>query len=237
MGHVIVLDADVAARSRVAEHFVANALRVTQVDSFQDLGAVLAREPADAILVSIRIDDDFGALRHLTRSTSVPVLVLSDSFLTEEDKVRGLEAGAADYLSKSIGLRELLARANAAIRRHKAVSADRNRRSYSFADCRLTVRERRFSRPGSADVILTVAEFNLMVAFLRAPRRILSRERLLDASRMHAEEIYDRSLDALVLRLRRKIEADSAAPELIKTARGAGYFFDSDVSFEDRTPR
>jgi DNA-binding response OmpR family regulator len=79
---------------------------------------------------------------------------------------------------------------------------------------------------------LTAGEFNLLVAFLKAPRQVLSREQLLAASRVHEEEVYDRSIDVLILRLRRKLEIDSSNPNLIKTERGVGYFFDADVEVE-----
>ncbi|KQV73251.1 winged helix-turn-helix domain-containing protein [Rhizobium sp. Root1220] len=234
MGHLILLDADTDAGAKVAEHFLANAFLVTVVADFRKLRHALAKGVADALLVNIDNPENFHDLRELTRITPVPVIVASARLLDEEHKVRGFEAGAADYVHKSMGLRELEARIQGSIRRNRLVTADRTRRSYAFGDCKLTVRDRRFSRPGVSDAVLTVAEFNLIIAFLNAPRQVLSREKLLNASRVNFEEIYDRSLDALVMRLRRRIEIDPSRPRLIRTVRGKGYIFDVGVDVEPR---
>jgi len=108
----------------------------------------------------------------------------------------------------------------------------RDRRSYSFSGYDLSVRHRSLIHPARGEIGLTSAEFNLLTVFLADPGKILSRERLLAASRLHEGEIFDRSLDALILRLRRKIEIDPSKPLLIRTVRGTGYFFDSDVAIE-----
>lgn len=99
-----------------------------------------------------------------------------------------------------------------------------------FRGLTLNLRQRRLISEEGNEVKLTAGEFNLLVAFLEKPRDVLSREQLLVASRVREEEVYDRSIDVLILRLRRKLEGDPTAPELIKTARGAGYFFDADVN-------
>ncbi|KAF5888479.1 winged helix-turn-helix domain-containing protein, partial [Rhizobium sp. PEPV16] len=105
----------------------------------------------------------------------------------------------------------------------------KDRKIYSFGEWVLNVKLRRLTYGEDQEVKLTAGEFNLLAAFLRAPRQVLSREQLLSASRVHDEEVFDRSIDVLILRLRRKLERDPSKPTLIKTERGAGYVFDADV--------
>ncbi len=141
--------------------------------------------------------------------------------------------GADDYMVKPFGLRELLARVRAVLRRSDAArrrsrKADKRMR-YRFAGWELSMHTRRLVSPEGRTVALTAGEFNLLIAFLRSPQRVLSREQLLAASRVHGEEVFDRSVDIQILRLRRKLEVDPRQPQLIKTERGAGYIFAAEV--------
>jgi two-component system, OmpR family, response regulator len=151
----------------------------------------------------------------------------------EIDRVVGLELGADDYLTKPFSPRELLARIRAVLRRselqvrHQEQDAKRTR--YRFAGWVLSLRNRRLTSPSGEIVPLTKAEFALLTALLQSPQRVLSREHLLGASRVHDNEVFDRSIGIQILRLRRKIEVDAAAPELIKTERGVGYIFSAPV--------
>jgi DNA-binding response OmpR family regulator len=159
--------------------------------------------------------------------------VLTGHRRDETDRVVGLELGADDYMMKPFGLRELLARVRAVLRRAQA-GAQRARRSehrlrYRFAGWELNARTRRLVSPTGAGMALSAGEFNLLTAFLRSPQQVLSREQLLAASRVHDEEVLDRSVDIGILRLRRKLEADPSNPQLIRTERGAGYVFTAPV--------
>jgi DNA-binding response OmpR family regulator len=151
----------------------------------------------------------------------------------EADRVMGLELGADDYLVKPFSPRELLARIRALLRRsrtHETVADGLARiRAYRFAGWELSVRLRRLTSPRGEPVALTNSEFNLLVAFLAAPHRVLSREQLLSLSRLHDDEVYDRSIDVQVGRLRKKIDADEIGIPLIRTERGAGYVFTAPV--------
>src|SRR5207244_4364536 len=141
----------------------------------------------------------------------------------------GLELGADDYLTKPFSPRELLARIRTVLRRTKssALTQARQRevRAYRFDGFELNLRTRRLKSTDGRNIDLTNGEFNLLAALLAAPQRVLTREQLLDASRVYDNEVYDRSIDVQVLRLRRKIEVDPTEPQLILTERGAGYCF------------
>jgi DNA-binding response OmpR family regulator len=150
----------------------------------------------------------------------------------EADRVMGLELGADDYLTKPFSPRELLARIRTVLRRTKgpALTEARQRevRAYRFVDFELNLRTRRLTR-STRRIELTNGEFNLLAALLAAPERILTRDQLLEASRVYDNEVYDRAIDIQVLRLRRKIERDPSQPQFIITERGAGYIFSSAV--------
>jgi len=147
----------------------------------------------------------------------------------EADRVMGLELAADDYLTKPFSPRELLARIRALLRRTRegqtVADVVQKIRAYRFAGFELNVRLRRLTAPGGGNVPLTNTEFNLLAAFLAAPQRVLSRDQLLSLSRLHNDEVYDRSIDVQVGRLRKKIQPDQAAAEIIRTERGAGYVF------------
>ena len=151
----------------------------------------------------------------------------------EADRVMGLELGADDYLTKPFSTRELLARIRALLRRAQAqasvAEAIAKVRAYRFGGWELNVRLRKLKNPTGDPVDLTNGEFNLLVAFLNAPRCVLTRDQLLDMSRLHNDEVYGRAIDLQILRLRRKIEDDPAKPKYITTERGAGYVFASSV--------
>ena len=164
----------------------------------------------------------------LREASSIPILMLTGR-AEEADRVMGLELGADDYLTKPFSPRELLARIRALLRRARAQStvadAIAKVRAYRFGGWELNVGLRKLKSPDGEPVELTNNEFSLLTAFLSAPQRILTRDQLLDLSRLHNAEVYDRSIDIQILRLRRKIEADPANPKFITTERGAGYVF------------
>src|SRR6202790_2902676 len=148
--------------------------------------------------------------------------------LDEIDRIVGLELGADDYIVKPFSLRELLARLRAVLRRQEmervARTRDPERGGYRFEGWQLERRGRRLFDPNATPIALSKGEYALLLAFLEAPQRLLSREHLLQATRIH-EDIFDRSIDVQVLRLQRKLETDPSASRVIQAERGVGYVF------------
>ncbi len=205
-------------------------MQVTALGSGKEIGDVMARHTIDLLILDLKLpgEDGMQIARNLRAESDVPIIMLTGR-KDEADRVMGLELGADDYLTKPFSPRELLARIRALLRRsrsHETVADSLTRiRAYRFAGWELNVRLRRLKSPQGETIPTTNSEFNLLVAFLAAPQRVLSREQLLELSRLHDDEVYDRSVDVQVGRLRRKIEPKGAPTQLIRTERGAGYVF------------
>lgn len=231
MKHILVVDDDPAMRSLITEYLTQHALRVTAVSDSREMNRVLGNDPVDVVVVDLNLghEDGLEIVRSLPSKVDVPVIIISGDRLDEADKVIGLELGASDYITKPFGTREFLARIRAALRINSSLGRSKDKRSYRFAEWSLNLKQRRLISPSGEEIKLTASEFNLLVALLGKPREVLTREKLLSASRVHEEEVYDRSIDVLVLRLRRKLEEDPSEPQLIKTVRGIGYMLDTDV--------
>jgi two-component system OmpR family response regulator len=230
-GHILAVDDDPSVRQMVVDYLGDNDLRVTAVASARLIPDVMAREVIDLLILDLRMPGEDGmevARRLREESPGLPIIMLTGR-KEEADRVMGLELGADDYLTKPFSPRELLARIRALLRRSRAQQtvADglQKMRAYRFAGFELNVRLRRLTSPGGGNVPLTNTEFNVLAAFLAAPQRVLSRDQLLGLSRLHDDEVYDRSIDTQVARLRKKIEAPGSKVELIRTERGAGYVF------------
>jgi len=228
--HVLVIDDDASMRSLLIDYLTQHAFRVTGIGDSQQLTRILATDPVDLVIVDLNLghEDGLEIVRTLSASCDAPIIIISGDRLEEADKVVGLELGAVDYITKPFGIREFLARVRASLR-ERVVKGPKERKTYSFGDWVLNMKLRKLVYADTTDVKLTAGEFNLLTAFLKSPRQILSREQLLAASRIHDDEVFDRSIDVLILRLRRKLEIDPSRPRLIRTERGAGYVFDADV--------
>jgi two-component system OmpR family response regulator len=234
-GHVLIVDEDAAARERVAHYLALNDFRVTPAADAKRMMEILRDEPIDLVALepTLRGEDGHQVARRLRETSMVPIIIVS-SRDEEADRVMGLELGADDYVTKPFSTRELLARIRAVIRRYRCSEGSSGRsptvRAYHFAGWTLNVPLHSLVSPAGQKVAISNGEFGLLVAFLSRPQRILSRDQLLELSRLRSAEVYDRSIDVQILRLRRKIETDPARPELIKTERGLGYQFCTSVT-------
>jgi len=240
--HVLVVDDDAVDRERVANYLAINGFRVTPAESGKRMMEILRDEPIDlvALETTLRGEDGQHLARRLRETSMVPIIIVT-SRTEEADRVMGLELGADDYVTKPFSMRELLARIRAVMRRytHSESALDRSRavRAYQFAGWNLNVPLRALKAPSGERVPITNGEFGLLLAFLTRPNRSLSRDQLLELSRLRSTEVYDRSIDVQILRLRRKIETDPARPELIKTERGLGYRLRASVTTVCATAR
>ncbi len=234
IAHVLAVDDDPSVRQMIADYLGDNEVRVTTLASGREIADAMARETIDLLVLDLRLpgEDGMQIARKLREESDVPIIMLTGR-KDEADRVMGLELGADDYLTKPFSPRELLARIRALLRRsraHETVADGLARiRAYRFEGWELSVRLRRLTTPQGETVALTNSEFNLLAAFLAAPQRVLSRDQLLNLSRLHNDEVYDRSIDVQIGRLRKKLEPDASQPRLIRTERGAGYVFTASV--------
>jgi DNA-binding response OmpR family regulator len=232
--HILVIDDDPQIRTLLQEYLAENGLRVSVASTGNQMSQILADEPIDLIVLDLRLagEDGMAITRSLRDESAIPIVMLT-GVRDEADRVMSLELGADDYLTKPFSPRELLARIRTVLRRTKTAAPGQARnheiRAYRFADFELNLRTRRLKQRDGRNIVLTNGEFNLLAALLAAPERILTRDQLLETSRVYDNEVYDRAIDIQVLRLRRKIEADPSQPQFIITERGVGYIFRSPV--------
>lgn len=232
--HILVIDDDADVRELVVEYLGKNDMRVSAGASGADMFALFDREAIDLVLLDLKLpgEDGMQLARALRERATVPIVLLTGRN-EEADRVMGLELGADDYVTKPFSPRELLARVRAVLRRYQVQATlperDNTRRAYRFSGWELNLRTRRLVSPAGEAVELSNGEFSLLNALCRAPQRVLSRDQLLSMSRLHEAEVYDRTIDVQIRRLRLKIEPDPTTPRLILTERGAGYRLASEV--------
>jgi two-component system OmpR family response regulator len=232
--HVLMVDDDPAICGLVSEYLTQNDIQVTAVSNGKQMLEVIGREAIDLLLLDLRLqgEDGMHLARTVRHSSKVPIVMLTGK-VEEADRIMGLELCADDYVTKPFSPRELLARIRAVLRRAQmevvTPGRDETLRAYRFEGWELNVRLHRLLSPNGERIEISRGEFSLLCALLSAPQRILTRDQLLELSRLHSTEVYDRSIDVQILRLRRKIEADPTHPAFIRTERGVGYYFDAPV--------
>lgn len=231
---VLVVDDDPDLCSLLADYLSGNGFVVQTVHDGVAMRDLLSQTPPDAIVMDLMLpgEDGLSLTRAIKAQWDIPVLMLSARG-EEMDRVIGLEVGADDYLAKPFGPRELLARLRALMRRAHPVSGGRGptapagaeaAQRMAFGPFVLDTAGHRLLREGH-EVALTSAEYDLLAVLVAHPGRVLSRDRLIDLLKGYDRDPFDRSVDSRVTRLRRKIEADPAAPQYIRTVRGEGYLF------------
>lgn len=233
---VAIVEDDEDIRDLVATRLSQDGFDALACAGGADLDDALAAQTIDLIVLDLMLpgEDGFSICRRLSASAGPPIIILSARG-EDVDRIVGLEIGADDYLAKPFNPRELSARIRAVLRRRQqsaAVSADEpdiDREVYRFAGWTVDVDDRAVAAPDGMPVILSAGEFALLVAFVRRPRRVLTRDQLLDWTRGDASAPVDRAIDVQLSRLRRKLGDDPREPRLIKTVRGDGYLFAADV--------
>lgn len=228
---VVEDDADIAAL--IAAMLTERGFEVLRAGDGRDVERFITREQVDLIILDIMLpgEDGVSICRRLRPRYTVPILMLT-ALGSEADRIVGLESGADDYLCKPFAPRELLARVRALLRRVRMSQAETVERNmhYAFEGYFVDMARMLLTAPDGAQVPLTSGEFNLLVVFCRFPRQVLSREALLQHLHNQPATVFDRSIDTLIGRLRRKIEPDGKEPDFIRTVRNGGYMFSPRVA-------
>ena len=227
---VLVIDDDPSMRRMLSNYLEQHEMRVTLASHRQDVVRQFAAGDPSLVILDLPLghEDGLDLLREIRSRSDVPVIITTGHRSDEIDRVVGLELGADDYVTEPFGVRELLARIRAVLRRQETCRLASQREAAQgrcrFGSWQLDRRARRLTNTAGELVALTKGEYALLLAFLDAPQCPLSREQLLQATRVQ-EDVFDRSIDAQVFRLRRKLEIEPSAPRIIQTKRGVGYVF------------
>ena len=239
--HILVVDDDLDIRELLQQYLEKNGFQVSVAANGRQMRGALAAASVDLIVLDLMMpgEDGLSLCRELAarKGHTVPILMLTAKN-EEADRILGLEMGADDYLTKPFASRELLARIRAVLRRTRMVPAhlrlaesDHLRR---FGDWTLDTKAHHLLDASGAMVSLSGAEYRLLRVFLDHPQRVLTRDQLLGLTQGRDAELFERSIDILVSRLRKRLEPDSREPRYIKTVRSEGYMFSVAVASEAR---
>lgn len=235
--NILVVDDDPRIRTMLRRYLVEEGFRVSEAADGSAMRVALDSEKADLVLLDLMMpgEDGLSLARQVRQRSDIPIIMLTGKG-DLIDRVAGLEAGADDYIAKPFHLREVLARIRTVLRRGRpstqasqGASPDAQE-TLVFQGWRLDLVRRELRRPEGETVPLTTGEFELLRVFAVHPNRVLARDQLMNLIKGQEWAAYDRAIDAQVVRLRKKIEADPASPTLIKTVRGVGYIFATTVT-------
>jgi two-component system OmpR family response regulator len=231
--HLLVVDDDREIRNLLTEYLEQSGYRVTAVGDGKTMRRVLESHRIDIVILDLMLpgEDGLSLCRDLRNRSNLPVLMLTARG-TEIDRIVGLEMGADDYLVKPFNPRELLARIKSILRRANALPPNLESgdvKLYRFAGWTLDVAARNAIAPDGLVVPLSGAEFRLLNVFLEHPQRVLSRDQLLELASGREAILFDRSIDVMIGRLRKRLQDDGKEPALIKTVRGEGYVLAAQV--------
>jgi len=229
--HIAVVDDEAPAREMVGDYLRMHGFEVTTCDGGASLRQTIAKQRPDLIVLDLNMpqEDGLSIIRTLKQQTAIPIIMLTAT-AGAIDRVVGLELGADDYLAKPCELRELLARIRSVLRRSVSAAsgeaaAPRPQVLIRFGTKWLDLQAQLLRDDRGNEYPLAGSEFALLKVFAENPKRVLSREQLLDLANARDREAFDRAIDVRITRLRRKIEPDPAHPSVIRTVRGAGYLF------------
>jgi DNA-binding response OmpR family regulator len=233
--HIIIVDDEAPAREMVGDYLKMHGFTVTLCDGGKSLRGAIETTVPDLVVLDLNMpeEDGLSIIRDLKGRTNVPVIMLTAT-ASPIDRVVGLELGADDYVAKPCELRELMARIRSVLRRSTPIRAQATEAGGAKAAKEALVRfgtkwldlEAQALRDDEGNEHpLTASEFGLLKVFAANPKRVLSRERLLELANARDSEAFDRAVDLRIMRIRRKIEIDPTKPAVIRTIRGGGYLF------------
>ena len=227
--HIVVVDDEPDLRQLVQAYLTKHGMAVSVAGSGEELRALMAERPIDLAILDVNMpgEDGIKIAHELRRRGPIGIIMLTaNSELV--DRIVGLEVGADDYITKPFDPRELLARVRTVLRRiapESQASAATMGREVRVGQCHLNLDSRKLYQADGTELPLTAMEFDLLQAFVQHPNRVLTRDQLLDLAHDKEGDVFDRSVDTRIVRLRQKIEVDPRRPQAIKTMRGAGYMF------------
>ena len=229
---VVVVDDEADIRETVGDYLSMHGFEVSAAENALAMRKLIERQPVDVAILDVNMpgEDGLSLARFLRETSDVGIVMLTAAGETV-DRIVGLEMGADDYLAKPFDLRELMARVKAVQRRRDSagkiavISSDGTETVVRFGECLLNLDGHKLFDKDGAEIQITAMEFDLLKVFAEHPNRVLNRDQLLEFAHNRGWEPFDRSIDIRVMRLRRKIEADPAKPQVIKTVRGVGYMF------------
>ncbi len=233
--HLLVVDDQPDIRQLLAAYLTQKGFRLSTAANAVEARKILGISAIDLVVLDIMMpgEDGLSLCRHLRESKDVPIVLLT-AMSEETDRVIGLEMGADDYVVKPFNPRELLARIKTILRRANSLPWKERRiseKTIRFDKWMLHVAQRELIGEDGVAIPLSTSEFVLLSVFLKHPHVVLTRDQLLDLTRHRAADVFDRSIDNQVSRLRKKIEIDPKVPVLIKTVWGGGYTFTADVTY------
>ena len=232
--HVLVVDDDAQIRHLAAKLLREHGYRVSVARDGREMWQALDGTNVDLVILDIMLPGSNGLdlCREIRSQSALPVIMLT-ALGTDTDRIVGLEIGADDYLPKPFNPRELLARINAVLRRARAAGGPTiSSGGYllRFEGWTLDTKRRELSNPEGVVVDLSTGEYDLLLAFLEMPQRVLNRDQLMDGAKHRVATGFDRAIDIQVSRLRKKLDASEDGQAMIKTIRGTGYMFVPAVS-------
>lgn len=235
--NILIVDDEQPIRTLLRECFELEGYAVSESADAQSALAAIQSQPVNLVTLDLKLggDDGLELARRIRAICNVPIVMITGKG-DMIDRIVGLELGADDYIAKPFHVREVLARVKAVLRRYEASGNGNERQDrvsddeqFAFGRLVLNIPRRELKADTGEVRELTTAEFNMLAMFVRRPHRVLSRDNIMDLLKGHEWSPFDRSIDSLVVRLRRKIEPDPEAPQLIKTVRGVGYVFAAEV--------
>ncbi|CAN7561702.1 response regulator [Neorhizobium sp. LjRoot104] len=228
--NILVVDDDPRIRQMLTRYFEGEGYAVSAVSDGQEMRAQLKRQEIDIILLDLSLpggQDGFDLAREIRMQSDIPIMMLTgrDDVV---DRILGIEIGADDYIAKPFHLREVHARLKSILRRRQPAQPkpeENEEKIVRFEGWTLNLSRRQLLSAEDCEVELTTGEFEMLAAFVQHAGRVLTRDFLMDATRGRQLDAFDRTIDAQIVRLRRKVEADAKHPQLIKAVRGVGYIF------------
>ncbi|KRE05959.1 two-component system response regulator [Bosea sp. Root381] len=228
--HILVVDDDVRIRQMLIRYFEDEGYRVTAAANGEAMRDGLQKHEIDIILLDLVLpggEDGLMLAREVRARSDIPIIMLTGRN-DVVDRVVGLEVGADDYIAKPFHLREVLARLRTVLRRRQpapSVPQKQAQELIRFEGWQLDLGRRQLVTAEGAEIVLTTGEFDMLATLARHPGRVFSRETLMDLTHGRSLEAFDRTIDAQIARLRKKVEQDPKQPALIKSVRGVGYVF------------